>query len=173
MKTFILIMFALSLSCFAQNDSNTYHFSLPELKIRQLEDNKIYTYEFDRERNNFSLNESTLKADTLLYKYSVPLKDIKSITILKRSNAGFFAAGAGSLGFLIGFIFAGFSFGGSGDVSFIHRCEAGLVGGGLLAIMAGSIAILFHTDYELDLSGNYYGSKQPQILKFLKVHNIR
>jgi len=95
---YIIALFFVSSILFAQSDS-VDTFNLPELKITQIENGKKTVYEFTEESNLFFIKDSLLTADTLKYKYSAALKNIKSVEFLK---GGSFLRGA-----LFGGIIAG------------------------------------------------------------------
>jgi len=82
---YIIALFFVSSILFAQSDS-VDTFNLPELKITQIENGKKTVYEFTEESNLFFIKDSLLTADTLKYKYSVALKNIKKIEFRKGSS---------------------------------------------------------------------------------------
>jgi hypothetical protein len=170
-----VLLIVLSVTVYSQNDS-IYKFTLPELKITQLEKGKDIIYEFTEDRNIFILNESTIKADPVKYKYSLLILDFKSISIVDGNNgwrsAKVMGLAGGGLGLITGIIFsAGFEIQGSNLSTFLPLMVlSGMLAGGLLGGIIGA-AVPYYENYTS--FHNELAIKQKQIEKIFIKHQIK
>lgn len=102
----IIFCFLVFTCCLSSQTDSVYRFTLPELKITQTEKGKTVTYDFEHERNIFSLHDSMLTANPQKYNYNAALSDIRKIDIRDGNNfwstAPILAAVGGTIGFLFG-----------------------------------------------------------------------
>lgn len=172
-----VLLIALCVSAYSQNDS-VYKFTLPELKITQLEKGKDVTYGFYGDRNIFLMRDSILTADTDKYKYTVPIANIKKLTILDGNNGwrGAKVVGlvGGGLGVIFGVIYVAASGGFTDKTGLIIALPAfllaGILTGGIIGGILGS-AIPSYEEYS-KFSDDVQAKKE--ILKrIFKKHNLR
>jgi hypothetical protein len=79
MKAAVIILF-ISVNISAQT------FTLPDLKIKQKEKGESVIYDFEKEKNEFILTDSSLSANPKNYNYKVSIQDITKISIHDGSN---------------------------------------------------------------------------------------
>ncbi len=150
MKLFLALLLTSSI-LYSQNDS-MYNFTLPDLKITQIENGNKVMFDFDRECD-FTLQELSLIADTNIYKYRVPIADIKKITISDGNNgwrsAKVMGLVGGSIGLLTGILFsAGFQIKEPALFYFLPLMTlSGMTIGGLLGGLIG-ITAPYYENYD-------------------------
>jgi hypothetical protein len=102
----VFIQMLCNILLFCQADSA---YILPELRIYQKTNNEISQYNFDQYKHNkFSVNDSLLIANPLIYNYKVKLDEIKRISIHNGTHFWGAAKVTGVTGFVLGFVFWGF-----------------------------------------------------------------
>lgn len=140
-----LILISLNILVYSQSDS-VYEFTLPELKITQLEKGKDVIYGFTEDRNIFLVRDSMLIADPNRYKYQVQVSNIRKLLILN-GNYGWRGAKVmglvgGGLGVILGTIFVA-EYGGFTDktgliIAIPAFLLAGILTGGILGGILGA-----------------------------------
>ncbi len=174
MKVLLALLLTSSI-LYSQSDS-VFKYSLPELKISQIEKGKEVIYGFAEDRNIFILNDSTVKADPVKYKYSLLISDLKSVSILDGNNgwrsAKVMGLVGGSIGLLTGIIFsAGFQIKEPSLFSFISLMTlSGMAAGGLLGGVIGA-AVPYFENY--NHFSNELAVKQKQIKEIFIKHHIK
>jgi hypothetical protein len=174
-KFIIAVSFLVISSIYGQTDS-TFKFTLPQLKITQLEKNKDVVYEFDNDRNNFLLSDSVLTADPQKYKYAVSLADLKKIMVRDGSyiwkTAGIVGAVGGAFGLAVGAgIYLLFSSVDKRSVAFIPLFGlCGALAGGVIGALIG-VGVPYFESYPLTEKDN--AKKKEVLKKIFKVYNIK
>lgn len=139
----IIFLFAGGLNLSSQTDS-VCNFTLPEVKIYKKGDAKDVAYKFDKNKNKFILNDSSLIANPFRYNYKIKLSDINKISLRNGTNFWGGVAYGAAFGFVIGFFAGGyftlhepvrFHLEGAIIGSFVFAVPFGLLGGliGLLS----------------------------------------
>lgn len=169
----LIILF--SYQIFAQEKSDV-EFILPEMKITQNKNKKSVIYDFENDRNIFILNDSLLIADPDKYKYTVPIADIKKISILEgnKSWRGAKVMGlvGGGLGLITGIL-----------ASLVYRPNfaeisitlpgfvlAGILAGGIIGGILGSAIPHFE---EYSKFSNDLRAKKEILKRIFKKHNLQ
>jgi len=174
------LIFALLLTSsilYSQNDS-IYKFTLPELKITQLENGKDVTYGFSEERNLFLVSDTMLIADQQKYKYQVPISNIRKISILNGDNgwrgAKFMGLVGGGLGVVMGGIVAA-AYGGFNDKAGLVIAIPALVLTGILTggIVGGILGATIPYFEEYSKFSNDKDAKKEILKRIFRKHNIK
>jgi hypothetical protein len=171
MKTsFASLLIALcfyTLSTNAQNDS-VYSYTLPTVSILQNVNGKDVVYEFEKNYNSFLLADSFLVADVNKFNYRVNINNLKKITTIGKNTSAPGVMGASfGFGFLIGALLAGANFGGGNSVTGAERVLVGLGTGTVLAIIGGSITVLFSHDNSYNIDKKDYRLRKKQVKEIL------
>ena len=174
----LIIAFLLTSSIlFAQSDS-VYKYTLPELKITQTENGKDVTYGFAEERNILLVRDTMLLGDPGRYKYQVPIRNIRKLSILD-GNYGWRGAKVmglvgGSLGVIMGGVLAA-AYGGVTDngtlvIAIPGFILAGVLAGGLVGGILGA-AIPYYEEYSKFSDDTR--AKKEILKRIFKKHNLR
>lgn len=152
---------------FAQNDSAA-SYTLPSVIFLQTENGKDVQYVFEKNYNSFLLADSFLVADRNKFNYRVNIKDLKKITTTGKNTSAPAVMGASfGFGFLIGAVLAGANFGGGNSVTGAKRVLIGLGTGTILALIGGSITVLFSHDNSYDIDNKDYKLRKKQVKEIL------
>lgn len=175
MKLFVFLLF-IPFGLFAQTDS-TFKFTLPQLKIYQHEKKKDVSYDFDNEKNIFFLSDSLLTANPEKYKYSVPLADIKKISVRDGTyvwkTAGIIGGVTAGFGLLIGATVYALVSKASNESNLILVIPAltliGAFVGGVVGVLVG-FSVPYYENYtmrEKDLA-----KKKEMLKKIFSIYNL-
>ncbi len=108
MKTLSVLLLALFPGMlFSQNDTAEVY-ALPKMMIKQKEKGNEVLYNFEKGLNKFTLTPTMLISDTLRYKYSVDLSNVKQVYFARGSAFWNVAGVTGAVGFGLGFLLFGF-----------------------------------------------------------------
>jgi hypothetical protein len=155
---------------FSQTDS-IYNFTLPEIKISQIEKGKIVTYEFDNKYNSFAVTDSFLIANPNKYDYKVNIKNIKKVTFIKGSPVLPAAVTGFGIGFIFGYLLQGL--GGHGSVADAERLLGGLMTGAVLGFVTGGIFLLISHDDEYDIREYDLKTRKKFLIKTFKENKFK
>jgi hypothetical protein len=175
MKKTLLILSIITANLCSQTDS-TFKFTLPELKISQLEKNKEVTYEFANERNIFLMSDSFLVANPDKYNYVVRIADIKKVAIRDGTHVWKTAAIIGGVGGVFGLL-VGVGFhavvnnigGHSNGIIIPVFTIAGALAGGLIGALVGLSAPYYESFPQTEKDA---GKKKEVLKKIFKSYNL-
>ena len=173
---YIPVYIFLSNPVFSQSDS-VYNCIIGKFRIYQNEKGKNVFYDFDKEWNLVSVNDSFFIADPNRYSYKANIKDVTNITYHYGPNILKIAGISAFSGFALGFLISGINidFGGGGPGGF--SVSRGLFGGAISACIVGSIGaligILSSRDDRYDLKGKDINTKRKELMNSLKKNKFK
>lgn len=174
---FLLALLLTSSILYSQNDS-VYKFTLPELKITQLEKGKEVIYGFDNDENLFLVKDSMLVANPDKYKYKVLMSAITKLSIRDGTyswrGAKFIGLIGGGMGLLFGAGISAIYSTSSSRVGIIIVIPAFTLAGVLFGGIIGGVLGGFMPYFENYSKFSEDAQAKKEILKrIFKKHNLK